>query len=67
MVCMQRLLGECVPERGGLLHKTDLLLLNLINQILPERASCGCWQVSVGEISDVARPREGERRGGHKS
>lgn len=52
---------------GGLLHKTDLLLLNLINQILPERASCSCWQVSVGEISDVARPSKGERRGSHKS
>lgn len=58
---------ESVPERGGLLHKTDLLPLNLINQILPERASCSCWQVSVGEISDVARPSEGERQGSHKS
>lgn len=57
-----------VSQRGGgLLHKTDLLPLNLINQILPERASCSCWQVSVGEISDVARPSEGERRGSHKS
>lgn len=60
-VCMQPVLRECVPKRGGLLRKTDLLLLNLINQILPERASCSCWQVSVGEISDVARPSEGER------